>query len=551
MVASNVSCFGLAGDTIAWEEAGHRRRLEELPQAARIALLGPVGALSITTAPAPGPGTLFCDPAASTSSGAEVYTLPAGRTPRSVPYREAPLWLARPGAPAEALGVRGIEPTVALAPDGSGVVAWLAEAGPKPLPTYEGEDPRSGPSFSVRAARLAPDGGIGPVQAIGGPSSGYEPAPEDEFPSGPVAQALPDGSLAVAWALFGGTPHNDIVQLAEAPPGAAFAAPVTLLGPATPDREGLPEDQLQLAAGGGRLFAQWQIGFEHLIESASQASFGAPFLAAPRLAPLGSESAELVATAADAAGNTLTVLDSRSGSAEGALAVERRAPDGSERRETIVPAGSEAEVPSLAVAPDGRAAVAWEESATARDGSRTARAMLALAAPGGPFGAPASLTGLAPQVGRPAVSFDAAGILHVAWTSGTGALSGALVAASAVSGAPDPLASPPPKVAVRNARLLGTAVVVTVRVDRPCLVRVQGLPVPFHRPRENSQLPAWGASRYAARPGKIRLRIELPETYGPGRIAHGAKLRLVAFASTAAGASSRVSRLVRLPRLAG
>ncbi len=517
VVANNVSCFGLAGDTIAWEEVGHHRRLEELPQAARIALLGPVGALSTTTAPAPGPGTLFCDPAASTSSGAQVYALPAGRTPHSVPYREAPLWLARPGAPAEPLGVRGIEPTVALAPDGSGVVAWLAEAGPKPLPTYEGEDPRSGPSFIVRAARLQPDGSIGPAQTIGGPSGAYEAIPEDEFPDGPVAQALPGGSLAVAWALLGGTPHNDAVGVAEAGPGGAFAAPVTLLGPSTPNREGLPEDQLQLAAGGGRLIAQWQIGFEHLIESASQASFGAPFLAAPRLAPLGSESPELVATAADAAGNTLTVLDSRSGSAVGALAVERRATDGSELRETIVPAGSEAEVPSLAVAPDGSAAVAWLQPKTARDGGRTERAMLALAPPGGPFGAPEALTGLAPEAGRPAVAYDATGALHVAWTAGTGALSRPLFAAGAANGAPDPLASPGPKLALRSARLLGTSVLVTVRVDRPCLVRVQGVPIPFRRARESSQFPSWGASRYAARAGKVRLRIELPDNLWPGR----------------------------------
>ncbi len=547
VVARGVSCVGLAGDTIAWEES---RGLEETPRAARIATLGPQGAVSTTTAPPPGPGSLFCNPAASASSGAEVYSLPVGRHPHDVPIHPAPLWLARPGAPAQALGVTGIEPTVALAPDGSGVVAWLAEAGPKPLPSYEGEEPRTGPGFLVKAARLQLDGHLEAPQTLSGPSAGYEAVPEDEFPRGPVAQAAPDGSLAVAWALLGGTTRSEVVQVAEAAPGASFAAPTTLLGALSPRRDSLPENQLQLVAAGGRLFAQWQVGFEHLIESASRPAPGEPFVATPALPSLGSEPPELVATAADASGNTLTLLDSRSGTAEGALAVARRTAAGGARLETILPRGSEAEVPSLAVAPDGSAAVAWVQPATARDGSRTERAVIALAPPGGPFAAPAPLTGLAPRAGRPSVSFDAAGLLHVVWESSTpnSILSGTVFAATAVTGAPDPLVSPGPKIALRGGRLVGADVLVTVRVDRPCFVRVQALPVPFQRRRSNGvPPPGFGTGGYAGHAGTIRLRVPLPAAYGPARIARGATIRFVTFASSPTGASSRSSRLLRLP----
>ena len=554
-VAPAADCVGLAGKAIAWQLEG---RTLSSPVAGHIALLGRQAVEQETAIPPPGAADGPCDPAASDASGAEVYALHLNHH-GLLPFPDAPLWLARPGAPAQPLGVSGIEPAIALAPDGTGVVAWLAEAGPQPLPDLEPGETRHGPGYVVRAARLRPDGQLEAAQTISGPSAGYEPIPEDAFPSGPVAQAAPDGSLAVAWALLGaGSRNSEVVQAAEAPAGGAFEGPLTLL-PAAEGHESLPEDEVQLALAGSGVIAQWQIGYEHHIESAGQEDLLQPFTPAPDLPRLGSEAYELLTTKGDPAGASLSMLRDPEGRGRGAfgalVVVRRQLGQSGQRLETLVPAGGRGRVEgsSLALAPDGAAAAVWDDWTNVAGGATTSRVMLSLAPPGGPFGAPEPVSGLAELAADAAVSFDSSGLLHIAWSTltgrvGRGMTRGPVYAASAVPGAPDPLAGAAPSFTlhVRRPRPGATAISVSVHVGGPCLVRIQAVPVPGG----SSDLDAlgWNATRYLRSRGSALLSVALPYGGQPGK---GRRLRIVGYASSPGGASSKRTVPLDVPRTAG
>jgi len=555
VIAQHANCVSLAGDFIAWAELRGPKRHRLDASSSHLAGLSQSGVTAETTFDS-GAGFPDCwGLAASQSTGAEVLALSQRTSQRFAPVANEPLWLARTGGVVGPLGLFGLEPAIALAPGGSGVIAWLEYAGQRRRREQEpGAQPRYGPSFTVQAARISTSGELGPTQTIAGPSAGYglqeasNPPPES-----PVAYADPDGTLAVAYSLFAPNSESSLVQVSEAAPGQAFGAPQTLLSE-TAGRLSVPEDELGIAGNGnGSHVVQWQIGQEHMIESAFQGAPAQPFAVAPALPFLRGE-AQLYGTLMDEPGETLSLLRVPSGLSEvGTLAVVREQPDGiGQGIEYLVSpqAHERVEDAQLAVRPDGFAAAVWVAALVSPDGARTERVMLATAPPGGPFGAPTAVTGLASLAGQSAVAFDSTGALHIAWTVEDGELSGRLLAVSAQPGGADPLSMPGPSVTLhaRQGQEPARGLFVTVSVDRACLLRLEAV-----APRRVGDRDAAlgfrspSASHYFAAAGTARLHIpELPPNYVRGK---APAVRVLAYASSPSEASSitPLRLLVRRP----
>ncbi len=342
------------------------------------------------------------------------------------------------------------------------------------------------------------------------------------------------------------------MQLSQAAPGQPFAAPQALLAQAAA-RATEPGDEVQLAGdGSGGHILQWQV--EQTIETALQATLAEPFVAASAPPPLSAGPGELRETLIDEAGETMTLLLTPSGIGEaprGALAVFRRRPGGAaESFEYLVAPAAHVRVEDaqLALRPDGAAAVVWVEDATGPDGATVSRLMLALAPPGSPFGPAQAVTGLASSVEDAAVSFDAGGVLRLAWTTAReGPLPGELLLAAAQPGGPDPLSMPGPRVALRAQprQAVSRGVNVSVHAAGPCLVLLEDV-APGRAGSSLSLLhPRTSASHYFAAAGTARLHIpEVDVLRGGGR----PTLRLVAYASSPDGASSAVSISVAVRR---
>jgi hypothetical protein len=556
LVAQHAGCMSLAGDLIDWTELLGPKRHRYNALSSHLAELSQSGVSDETTFDS-GAGFPECSElAASQSAGAEVLARSQRAQLTFTPVVNEPLWLARPGAVAGPVGLLGLEPTIAMAPDGSGVLAWLEYTGQRRRgEQVPGEEPpRYGPAFTVQAARISATGQLGATQTIAGPSAGYglgeaaEPLPES-----PVAYADPDGTLAVAYSLLAPNSESSLVQVSEASPGQPFAAPQTLLGEAA-KRSPVPEDQLGIAGdANGSHVVQWQIGGEHTIESALQGSPAQPFAGAFAV-PFLREEAQLYGTLMDESGETLSLLEVPSGVSEGAagaLAVVRLPPGGiGESIEYLVPAQAHerAEGAHLAVQPDGLAAAVWVAALVSPNGGSTSRVMLATAPPGGPFGAAAPVTGLAPLAGESAVAFDPSGALHIAWTVEERELSGRVLAVSAQPGATDPLSLPGPRVTLHARRMQQSAhgLFVTVRVDRPCLVRLQavasaraterGMALGFERTEASHEFAAAGTAR-----------LHIPEVPANDVRGKPPMVRVLAYASSPSEASSIAS--LRVPVL--
>jgi hypothetical protein len=462
------------------------------------------------------------------------------------------LWLEQAGGPAEPTAITGLDPDLALAPGGEGVLAWLH---------YEAErDTRvggeqTGPAFAVEAARLSANGALGAPQLLAGPSAGDEYGDSitgPEYILAPVAYADPGGGLVVASALLAPAGHGSTVQVSEAAPGQPFGAPQTLLGPSTSHE---PVSVVRLAGNArGEHLLQWQLAQEPTIETFLQASPSAPLQKlAPVLAPSVMRSQQLLerGLALDEAGESFDLLSGETGGigpVHTSLLVLRR-PAGASRptpQYLVKPSQREGVTdPRLAVAPNGEAAVVWVAARIGPGGGETFQVMLATAPPGGPFGAPAPLSGLAPVATATAVAYDAAGTLRIAWTTSSAEEDFRyrhVYAVVAQPGAPDALLAPGPRVSLHVRPRQGThaGLTVTVNVDRPCLVRIESI---FHDVSSNSAvkggLSRADASHYFAAAGSARLHIAEVEVE---HLHHShATTTIVAYATSANGASGVAS----------
>ncbi len=553
-IAQLASCVSLAEGLIDWTELHGPRHHRFDADVSHLAQLSP-GGLSEETTFDSGAGFPDCSTlVASQSAGAEVLARSQRASPVFAPVANEPLWLARPGGSAGPVGLSGLEPTIALASDGSGVLAWLEYIGERPIGRQEpGEDRRTGPAFTVQAARISPTGQLGAPQTIAGPSGGYGVQGAGSPPPGrPVALADPDGTLAVAYELLAPNSESSTVQVSEAAPEGSFTAPQTLLGEAAA-RASVPEDELEIAGdGGARHVLQWQVGGEHTIESALQGDPAQPFAAVPAL-PIHAGEAQLSGTQMDAAGETVSLLFTPSGASEaagGALAVARRTPDGAgQTLERLVSPRAHEQVGDahLALRSDGFAAVVWVAEVVGFGGGTTSRVMLDTAPPGGRFGPPVAVTGLAALAGASAVAFDPSGALRIAWIADEHELSGRLLAVSAQPGSADPLSMPGPRVRLRAApdQEPRRGLYVTVRVDRPCLVRLQETASAALTRREGVLGEArTSVSHDFAAAGAARLRLpEVPASFVRGT---PPAVRVLAYASSPSEASSVTQLRVRV-----
>jgi hypothetical protein len=512
-------------------------------------------------------GTSDC-PTLAASGGAEAAASEAIAPPPPSVFdliSGGALWLEQAGGPAVPAGITGLDPQLALAPGGEGVFAWLHYEGER---SARASGEQTGPAFALQAARLSPNGALGAPQLLAGPGAGDEHGDSITGPAyilAPVDYADPGGELVVASALIAPAGAGSTVQVSEAPPGQSFGAPQTLLAPSTSHE---PVSVLRLAGNArGEHLLQWQRAQEPTIETFLQASPSAPFQKlAPVLATGVIQSQQLLVRglALDEAGESFDLLGGETGGigpVHTSLLVLRRPPGAPtpEPQYLVRPSQREGIAdPQLAVAPDGAAAVVWVAARIGPDGGETFQAMLATAPPGGPFGAPAPLSGLAPVAIATAVAYDAAGSLRVAWTTSTAEEDFSdrrVYALVEAPGAPDPLLAPGPRVSLRIGprQRTQTGLFVTVRVDRPCLVRIESI---FHGLSSNSAvkggLSRADASHHFAAAGSARLHIAAVEVE---HLRHGhGTATVVAYATSPSGASSvageHVAVIAEQPRFA-
>ena len=122
VIGQHAGCVSLAGGLIDLTELRGPKGRREDALSSHLAELSPSG-LSAETTFDSWAGLSDCRMlAAAQSTGAEVVTRSQRRSLTSSVRNES-LWLARPGGTAGPLGLFGLEPTIALAPDVSGVLA--------------------------------------------------------------------------------------------------------------------------------------------------------------------------------------------------------------------------------------------------------------------------------------------------------------------------------------------------------------------------------------------------------------------------------------------
>lgn len=158
-----------------------------------------------------------------------------------------------------------------------------------------------------------------------------------------------------------------------------------------------------------------------------------------------------------------------------------------------------------------------------------------------------AVTGLAALAGASAVAFDPSGALRIAWIADEHELSGRLLAVSVQPGSADPLSMPGPRVRLRAApdQEPRRGLYVTVRVDRPCLVRLQETASAALTRREGVLGEArTSVSHDFAAAGAARLRLpEVPASFVRGT---PPAVRVLAYASSPSEASSVTQLRVRV-----
>ncbi len=567
MAGADAICPDVAGDAIGWTSIiPHRSTFGSSPATPPVVITNHIATLNstgIVDAESVGPanGTAYpCPAVAAGATDARVVSNVTAPPPDAFFFDlvAAPLWLASPGAAASEITPDASLSTIALAPDGSGVVAWLR---------LDIAASTNGPSFVVEAARVSPNGTVGLPQQLAGPSGDVnvpdvESGPQDLI--APVATATPDGSVTVAYALPTTDAQHETVQVSIARPGSPFVPAQTLFTTGINNSVGHVDD-LTVASGPNGASA---ISWSTTTDATNQASHGPPYenrfarqpqpgtpyavisQPFPSAAIRNADSGIIPTLVLDAA-ERITALatngpgDLETGRSGGLWALRASAgqPFGAAQQLS----DGEIASPSLAVAPDGTVVAAWVQTAIGPGGGLTSQAVMATAAPGMPFGPPIAITAPAQPAEQTSVTFDATGIMHVAWMIGTesplgaqGKTSfGAIYASTAQPGAPDPLAMTGPRVALAllNQRRFRNPIHIRVTVDRPCLLSLQA--VADGKPSPWSDLDSV-LYRFTHAESLV---LPLSTSSNP----HPHYVRVVAYASTDTGASSAARARYYLP----
>ncbi len=546
-----VVCFSLAGNAVAWTQVDKTelRPKERVFTSAHLESFdttGPHGGQLI------GPANAFASCPALDSSGSTVVGTANSEAPLALdeppPISEVgALYVNRLGSPSAAVpDATGLGARAAAFPDGGSVVAWLALA-----PGAKASDP----AFVVYAARRAADGTFSPPQLLGGPGTVDHAHGRDRVIVAPDVVADPDGSAEVAWTLVADAGRDSTVQVSQAPPGAPFGAPQTLAqpGPTGQGAVGL----VHFAHGGtGRHVIFYQrisksrdVG----LQLTGQSAAGAPYAAIPELYAKAVEDGPATSGLdMDDIGDVFALVgpDSEFAGLPDDLAVLRKpAGDASfGAPQFLVPAGAGDALildSALAVAPDGRAAVAWVQLVDAPFGGVGARVLLSTAPPGGRFGAPVAVSGLAPVADSVAATYDADGRLRIAWRAAPELLGhDDLFGVVQSPGAPDLLKGRGP--AVEVSRKLGhgaRSVSVAVRMRRSGTVRVHvSIPHAGGRLEVGSE-----AGHLFTRGGTAHVLVDLGAALPRGR---RLSPLIVIYATDARGASTvaRVTAHLKLPK---
>jgi hypothetical protein len=553
---------------------------------------GPVSLPALTKVPPPGPSTgdpaqaADLSPAAEMAAGPDLAVAPDGTA--------TVVWSARSGGefaifareidpagapgPVRRLSASGqdaLDPQVAVAPDGTAVVAWARSDGDSFRVQARRIGPGGVPEESTRtlsgsgqdaldpAVAVAPDGEatvvwkrfdgfryLVQVRRVAPDGSAEEPAQRLSEPKQhavePQVAVAPDGAATVVWSRFDG--EDSIVQVRQVEAGGAPAATTQSLSAVG---ESAIEPQLAVDAEGAATVVWNRFdGSNWIVQAQRLSPAGLPQGGTLNLSAAGRSAAE-PQLALDSEGAATVVWDRFDG---GSFVVQARHidPGGALGAAPVqLSAGSrDAAEPELAIAPDGTATVLWSRF----DGTSWIVQRRDFGEDGG-LGGTETLSTPGRTAGAPAVAFGSDGTLAMTWKRFNGG--GDVVQAKTVplpqpppppppgqpgSGSSSRGSSPPPKAAVDNSfeivkvrlnRRRGTATL-TVAVPGPGEVRLDGVV-----PRREQ----------AAGPGTVRLRI-VPRAGKRRLLRQRGTLRLrvaVTFEPVGGEASSRLV-VVRLKR---
>lgn len=578
-------CTTMSAGAVAWVEGVPGLSGHENVDVAKVAAVGPDGPNSVE-AVGPSTGTASCpalETAGLTTLAVADILLPPRSDVAALNTDVGELWTAAPGVRASDLGTKGLRPTVAAAPDGSSVIAWLA---------YAGKGPAGGPTYSLRVTQRAGAGAFGaPVTVAGPDSDDSQNIGPELFPLIVSPQAVMDtnGGAVVAWEPIEDNAAYSLVQASEAPPAGSFG-PIETISPGDPVNGQTLANLLLLAGNGaGQHALEWAAWPSEDLDGLgllTQSDLSSPFssTAVPFAWPLEGQSPSPAhaALAMDAAGDIFELLSpdgDDTGNESGVLeyspliVIERRAGSVSWRAQTLVSntgfdvAGD----PVFAVRSDGMTAAAWVDENIGPYGGLVRDVQVSVAPPGKPFGAPTSLGGLAPIARQPAIAFGNDGRLRVAWVSDTqfGQSNGALVVSTEhAAGGHVTSPGPRPTLELRAARTQhsGNSVTVQVHSNPGTLVRVQAIILGINQadiggkllPDGGQGYPQLGGtapdavSRIVPSSGKATLRVSLADDWSAASQFESLPsgrypVRLVAYATTQMGASSAATSVVRVP----
>jgi hypothetical protein len=438
---------------------------------------GPVSLPNLTKVapPTPGPGDLAgaadLSPAAEMASGPDVAVAPDGTatvvwSSRSgggeftvFARRISPAGAPGPITQLSASGEDALAPQVAVAPDGTAVVAWMRHDGadfrvqsrriaPNGTPeeatrTLSGaEQDASAPQVAVAPDRTATvvwkrfDGFRYLVQTRQVLPDGTSPGPAQRLsePKGdavePQVAVDSDGVATVAWSRFDGESEDSIVQLRRVEPDGTPAGTTRSL---SAPGESAIQPQLGLGPDGAATVAWNRFdGADWIVQAQHISPAGLPEGAVQNLSATGESAAE-PRLAVDGEGRATVVWDRFDG-AGFVVQARRLGPNGAPAGGPLQlsAGGRDAGEPEVALDPEGDATVLWSRY----DGANFVLQRRDLSA-AGTLGGTETLSVAGRNANAPALAFGADGTLAMTWRRFNGG-------GDVVQGETVPIPKPPP-----------------------------------------------------------------------------------------------------------
>ncbi|MGN6216571.1 MAG: glycosyl hydrolase [Solirubrobacterales bacterium] len=284
-----------------------------------------------------------------------------------------------------ASGEDALTPQVAVAPDGTAVVAWTRS---------------DGSNFLVQARRIAPDGT--PEES----TKNLSTTGHDSFE--PQVAVAPDGTATVVWKRFDGF-HYLIQERRIAGDGTREASSHTL----SESKQDAVEPQVGVAADGTATVAWSRYdGAESVVQTRQIAPDGEPEATTETLSASGESAIQpRLTTAPD---GTATVVWNRFDGSNWIVQAQRLSPAGLPEGapEDLSAAGRSAAEPQLALDSAGAATVVWDRF----DGSSFVVQARRLEPEGGPAGPAVDLSASGRDAAEPAVAIAPDGAATVLWS---------------------------------------------------------------------------------------------------------------------------------------